>query len=145
MPGGFTPNGSVRWFLEADRTEREIERGNGRYRLEGKDRTEKGYFMKVTIRYPSNAENRQRMIAQLKDQLSRATLENVGALTLYMPVEDEPSGYQPGQGNNPHRSNDLSSPLDPDQWQIYVDWSARKADLPADVQKGWRYPDKSAI
>ena len=140
MPGGVTPDGSVRWFIEAPKAPKETPRGS-KLRLDGKDDTNRGDFLKVSIRIPSNQANRARFIAQLGEQLLNATTH----VTLYMPNEDQSNGYGPGQGNRPPQSDDLNVALTEPEWQIYFDWSITKPNLPANLQNGWLFGDQSAI
>jgi len=148
MPGGITPNGSVRWFVESESTRASVkdsDQGNGKHRLEGNGSTVKGNYFEIIIRYPSGADNRAQVIAQLMTQLSAATSSGADNLTLYLPIEDKTSGYDPGQGKNPLRSDDLNANLGPTDWQIYFDWSKTKADLPPAFRNGWKYRDGTPI
>jgi hypothetical protein len=140
MPGGITPDGSVRWFIEALKAEKEMTNGS-KLRLDGRDPTNRGDFLKVSIRIPSNQVNREKFIAQLRAQLDNATTH----VTLYMPNEDESNGYAPGAGNRPFQSDNLDVELLEPEWQIYFDWSITKPDLPDNLKDGWRFGDQTAI
>jgi hypothetical protein len=135
MPGGITPNGSVRWFIEADKHENESDRGNSKFLLEGSDRTQRDQFIGLTVQLPSLAANRAALLSQLQEQLSKATADNrIASVTVYLPLEDASSEYSvpsPSDSNN-------YDPDDASHWQIYFDWSLKVSDLPANVRQGWR-------
>ena len=102
MPGGFTRNGSMKWFVNADGKEKETKDGNGKWRLEGKDRTEKDGFFKITIQHPSGAANRVKFLRQLQQHVDRALADDtIERMTVYMPVEDATSGYQVPSPDDP--------------------------------------------
>ena len=144
MPGGLAPNGSVRWFIEALKPQKDAAKGT-KWRLDGKDDTKKGDFLKVVIQMPSDPANRTNFINQLREQLTKATAPGTDAVTFYMPLEDSNNGYAPGEGNRPLQSDNMDVELGEDDWQVYFDWSKTKSDLPSNLQNGWRYPDQSPI
>lgn len=131
MPGGFTPNGSVKWFVEADTKDSEVPQGS-KIRLEGRDEIDKDHFFQITIRYPKNSTNRTKFQALLTAAGQNGTDE---ALTLTMPIEDQGSGYT------------IPSPADPANydpevaahWHIYVDWPVKLSDAEAG---SWHLPSR---
>jgi hypothetical protein len=141
MPGGFTPNGSVKWFLKADRKDKETDESGGKWRLEGKDGTEKNNFFWITIKHPSNGSNRVKFLAQLAQHVARALADPLlQEVTLCMPVEDRTSDYQP-----PLDVPGNYDPNNPGDWQIHVDWSRKVSDLPAELRQGWQSSTGSLI
>jgi hypothetical protein len=126
MPGGITPNGSVKWFIEGDSyTAKKLP--NGKHRLEGEDGTRKNQYFKIIIQHPSRSDNRALFLLQLQQQVLQAIKDRgVKAVTLFMPVEDAQSGYR--VPSSKEKANYRAT--NPDHWRIYVDWSAKVPSVP---------------
>jgi hypothetical protein len=133
MPGGITPDGSVKWFVEGDEySEKKLP--NGKVRLEGRDATEKNQFFEITIKHPSRPDNRALFLLQLQQHVFEAVRDkSVNRLTVYMPVEDRQSGYPvPSE-----KSATNYRPSNRDQWSIYIDWSLKLSDIPRKRLQKW--------
>jgi hypothetical protein len=108
MPGGFSGNGSVTWFVEVKQAKPNTKPGSGgKYRHEGKEDTDKDQRFGVTIQFPQDATERLAFRQQLYDAWSTSSNSSVTAVVLSIPVEDVGSGYTP-----------------PAKDQIVIDWDA---------------------
>jgi hypothetical protein len=117
MPGGFTGNGSVRWFVDANRvkgTPNNQNKGSGKYHQDGADTTDVYGRFTITIKHPTDKNERDAFRQALYDAWSAS---NAGAqiATFSIPIEDKQSQYP----NAP----DEGTPLVAADYQIFVDWS----------------------
>jgi hypothetical protein len=128
MPGGFTGNNSVDWFVTTDdsRAGETRIRSTGNYGLDHRGIAETnggGYRFVITIKHPTNPKERQHFLDQLAaaaaDKKSRRTI-------LTIPVEDKQSRYKP-------RTNPKV-----DQYQITVDWQPPKGARQKPVAKKYK-------
>ena len=114
MPGGYTGNGSVKWFTDAVKAKgkpKSDDNGNGKYHQEGVDTSPKDGRFYVTIAYPTDPAERNAFRQSLYDAWNSSSNPAVTEVTLDIPVEDAQSKVgqtHTGQGAD---------------YQIYVEWS----------------------
>jgi hypothetical protein len=106
MPGGFSGNGSVTWFVECKQaTPNTSNPSPGKYKHEGLEDTPRDSRFTITIQLPQDATERLAFRQQLYDAWIKSAQPGTKDAALSIPVEDVGSGYVPG--NKP---------------QINVDW-----------------------
>ena len=113
MPGGFTGNGSVKWFVDANKVKgkpTDEDKGGGKHHQDGVDDTPQGGRFKITIQYPKDNIERNAFRQALYDAWSASSAPAVMAVTFSIPIEDNQSNVGITHGG-----------MGPDN-QIYVDW-----------------------
>ena len=97
MPGGFSGNGSVTWFVEVKQSKPNTSgAGGGKYRHEGKEPTPKDSRFDIIIQLPQDATERLAFRQQLYDAWVNSASSTSTQAVLSLPVEDVGSGYTPG-------------------------------------------------
>src|SRR5262245_38839365 len=117
MPGGFTGNGSVQWFIDAknvDTTKGPHSQagvsGTTTHHQDGTDKTTKGGYFTITIKYPQDPVERNAFRLQLYAAWNDSADNHVSEVEFKIPIEDVNSSVgQTYTGNG--KSN-----------QIYIDW-----------------------
>jgi hypothetical protein len=114
MSGGFTGDGSVKWFVTVDYARpaktRIKSRGKAGVHHEGVEHTDPGCRFVITIKHPKDKKERDDFL----EQLQKAAADTAAAeTTLTIPIEDIKSGFKPPTPN-----------------QIVVDWQPKATQAP---------------
>ena len=97
MPGGFSGNGSVTWYVDVQQAKPDSgPAGGGKYRHSGKEDTPKDSRFEITIQLPQDMTERLAFRQQLYDAWASSSSSRAKDITLSIPVEDVGSGYAPG-------------------------------------------------
>src|SRR5688572_29284157 len=104
MPGGFTGNGSVKWFVDANDVQgkpNNEDKGGGKHHQDGVDNTPPGGRFEITIQYPKDKNERNALRQALYDAWSASSNPAVTSVTFSIPIEDDKSSVgrtHSGQG-----------------------------------------------
>ena len=113
MGGGFTGNGSVKWFVDANNVKgrpNNDDKGGGKHHQDGIDNTPRGGRFEITIQYPKDNNERNALRQALYDAWNASSNPAVKAVTFSIPIEDKESNV-----------GITHSGTGPDN-QIHVDW-----------------------